>query len=225
MYIGKAWKPEMRTAEEYKALSIKEFTKAAQVYETDKAGVYKMCEDDYPPILEELKKLTFRDLLDAGCGTAPMLTLLRDEFPEAHFVGLDLTPEMIAKAKEKNLPNTELYVGDCENMPFEANSFDVIINSQSFHHYPNPQDFFNSVARVLRPGGTIVMRDDTTKNKFIGWLANHIELPLANLIGKGDVKMHTLEEVQSYCDNAGLVVDKLEARKKFRLHLVAHLPQ
>jgi len=217
----------MRTDQEYKELSIGEFTKAAKKYETNKAGVYKICRDDYPPILEELKerKSDFKDLLDAGCGTAPMLTLLSEEYPGRHYVGLDLTPEMIRVAKEKNLPNTELYVGDCENMPFESEMFDVVINSQSFHHYPNPQAFFDCVFRVLRPGGVFIMRDDTTESKVMGWFANHIELPLANLIGKGDVKMHTLEEVQGYADTAGLVVDKLEARKKFRLHLVAHKPE
>lgn len=51
--------------------------------------------------------------MDAGCGTAPMLSLLTQEYPGKHFVGLDLTPEMIRRAKEKNLPNTELVVGDC----------------------------------------------------------------------------------------------------------------
>lgn len=35
---------------EYKELSIKEFTKASKVYETDKAGVYKMCKKDYPDV-------------------------------------------------------------------------------------------------------------------------------------------------------------------------------
>lgn len=43
----------MRTTEEYKNLSIKEFTKAAQRYDSDHAGIYEMCKDDYPPILEE----------------------------------------------------------------------------------------------------------------------------------------------------------------------------
>ena len=36
---------------------------------------------------------------------------------------------------------------------FEENAFDAIICSSSFHHYPNPQAFFNSVKRCLRPGG------------------------------------------------------------------------
>ena len=41
------------TDKEYKELSIKEFTKAARVYETDDAGVYRMCRKDDPDVLEE----------------------------------------------------------------------------------------------------------------------------------------------------------------------------
>ena len=62
--------------EEYKRLSIKEFTKAAGRYESSHAGIYEMCKKDYPDILEELEKEPFRDLLDAGCGPAPMISLL-----------------------------------------------------------------------------------------------------------------------------------------------------
>ena len=51
--------------EEYKKLSIKEFTKAAGRYESNHAGIYEMCKKDYQDILEELEKEPFRDLLDA----------------------------------------------------------------------------------------------------------------------------------------------------------------
>ena len=44
------------TPEEYKAMSIKEFTEAAKVYDSGHSGIYEMCKDDYPPILEELAK-------------------------------------------------------------------------------------------------------------------------------------------------------------------------
>ena len=44
------------TDEEYKNMSVKEFTKAAKNYESDHAGIYKMCKKDYPDILEELEK-------------------------------------------------------------------------------------------------------------------------------------------------------------------------
>lgn len=187
------------TNEEYKQLSIKEFTEAAKRYEGDHAGLYEMCKKDYPDILEELEKESFIDLLDAGCGPAPMISLLSEKYPDRHYTGLDLTPAMIEEAKKKNIPNAVFVVGDCENFPFEENSFDAIICSMSFHHYPNPQAFFNSVKRCLPPKGRLILRDVTSDNKPLVWLMNKIEMPLANLCGHGDVQVPTRDLVYKCC--------------------------
>ena len=105
------------TPEEYKKLSVKEFTQAAKIYDSGHAGIYEMCKDDYPPILAELEKEPFHDVLDCGCGTGPMIELLHEKYPDKHYVGLDLTPEMIHVAQAKNLSNTEFLVGDSEICP------------------------------------------------------------------------------------------------------------
>ena len=118
------------TSEEYKALSVKEFTEAAKIYDSGHSGVYEMCKDDYPFLLEELEKEPFDTVLDCGCGTGPAIELLHEKYPEKHFTGLDLTPEMIHVAQEKKLSNTTFVVGDCENIPFPENSFDAIISSK-----------------------------------------------------------------------------------------------
>ena len=97
--------------EEYKKLSISEFTKAAGRYESNHAGIYEMCKKDYPDILEELEKELFNDLLDAGCGPAQMISLLSEKYPDRHYTGLDLTPAMIEQAKKKNIPNATFVVG------------------------------------------------------------------------------------------------------------------
>ena len=210
----------MKTEKQYKDLTIREFTKAADVYETGHAGIYEMCKDDYPYIAAELKKEDYIDLLDCGCGTGPMISLLYEEDPGRHYTGIDLTPRMIEVARAKNLKGVDWVTGDCEDLPFEENSFDVIICSNSFHHYPNPQKFFDSAKRVLRPGGRLILRDYTASAPLL-WLMNHTEMPLANLIGHGDVAAYSLKEIQAFCDKAGLKVEKLEAAKKFRLHLAA----
>ncbi len=209
---------------EYKELSVKEFTKASKVYETDKAGVYKMCKKDYPDVLAELEKEPFETLLDCGCGTAPMISLLYDKYPEKHYTGIDLTPGMIEAAKAKNIPGAEFIVGDCENLPFEENSFDAIICCQSFHHYPNVQDFFNSVYRVLKPGGRLILRDMTMSAPG-RWFANHIEIPLINHTGHGDVHVYGRDEVDTLCRNAGLKMELFEKRGFCRLHSVARKPK
>ncbi|WP_371279062.1 class I SAM-dependent methyltransferase [Anaerostipes sp.] len=118
-------------------MSIKEFTKAAKIYDSGKSGIYEMCKYDYPKVLKELKNKKFNDVLDCGCGTGPMIEILCEKYPDKLYTGLDLTPEMIKKA-------------------FENESFDVIICTNSFHHYPNPQDFFDNAYRVLRKGEILI---------------------------------------------------------------------
>jgi len=212
------------TSIDYKALSIKEFTRAARVYDTDEAGVYRMCRKDYPDVLAELEREPFNDLLDCGCGTAPMLQLLQAKYPDKRYTGIDLTPQMIAVAKAKGMPGVKLVVGDCEKLPFPDGAFDAVICCQSFHHYPNVQDFFDSVYRVLRPNGRLILRDMTAKTAPMRWFFNHMELPLVNLAGHGDVRVYSVEEVRRLCANAGLVLERGEKRGFFRLHCVARKP-
>ena len=213
------------TDNEYKALSIREFSRAAKVYETDDAGVYRMCRKDYPDVLEELEKEEFTDLLDCGCGTAPMLTLLQKKYPDKHYTGIDLTPEMIKAAKAKKMPGVKLVVGDCENLPFEADSFDAVICCQSFYHYSNVRRFFDSVFKVLRPGGRLILRDMTAKTGAARWFMNHIEMPVINLAGHGDVHVYGVDEVRDLCKKAGLVLESGEKRGFFRLHCVIRKPK
>ncbi len=92
-------------------------------------------------------------------------------------------------------------IGDSENLPFAKDAFDVVVCTNSFHHYPNPQAFINEAARVLKPHGRLVLRDYTS-DKFMVWLMNHIEMPLAHLAGHGDVRIHSCQEVREMCQMA-----------------------
>jgi ubiquinone/menaquinone biosynthesis C-methylase UbiE len=209
------------TKSDYKRVSIEEFTKAAEVYETDEAGVYKMCKKDYPDVLAELEKEPFDNVLDCGCGTAPIISLLHEKYPLKHYTGIDITPKMVEIAKSKNLEGATFIVGDCENLPFADNSFDAIICCESFHHYPNVQDFFNSVQRCLRPGGRLILRDMTMSLSISRWFCNHIMIPILNMQNHGDVHVYGKKEVNELCKNAGLKMEIFEKRGFCRLHCVA----
>lgn len=165
-------------------------------------GIYEMCKDDYPQMLEELELEPFEDALDVGCGTGAVLELLHARYPSKHLTGLDLTPGMIDVARAKQLDNVSFVVGDAETLPFEPRSFDAVLCSNSFHHYPHPERFFAEVARVLRPGGRLVLRDYTSNDVAV-WLMNNIELPLARLLGHGDVRILKLSELRALVEESG----------------------
>ena len=212
-----------RSADELKQLSIKEFTEAARIYESGHAGIYEICKDDYPQMLEELRLEPFEDVLDVGCGTGAVLELLHREYPDKRLTGLDLTPGMIEVACDKQLENVRFVVGDAEALSFKAESFDAVLCSNSFHHYPHPERFFAEAARVLRPGGRLILRDYTSSD-FVVWLMNTFELPLARLAGHGDVRICKMSELRALAEGAGFDPLKLEAQKGFRAHVVARKP-
>ena len=53
---------------------------------------------------------------------------------------------------------------------------------------------------------------------------NHLEMPLANLIGHGDVGACSLKQIGQFCEKAALEPEMLKKGRKFRLHLVARKP-
>ena len=209
-----------RSADDYKRLSIKEFSKAARIYESGHAGIYEMCKDDYPQMFEELEREPFASVLDVGCGTGAVIELLHEKHPDARYTGLDLTPEMIAVARNKKLSDCDFVVGDAENLPFADKSFDAVITSNSFHHYPHPDLFFSEAHRVLKNGGRLILRDYTS-NDFVVWLMNSFEMPIANLCGHGDVRILKVSQFRAMAESAGFTVLTMEAQKNFRAHLVA----
>ena len=68
--------------------------------------------------------------------------------------GLDLSPEAVAFNQQTHTWDGVSFVeGDAEALPFEADQFTVVTNVESAHSYPNLQDFYDSVYRVLCSGG------------------------------------------------------------------------
>ncbi len=208
-----------KSAKELKEMTLKEFEKAAEQFDNDDPSVYNLCRKDYPDILAELEKEEFTDILDAGCGTGAVISLLAEKYPEKHYMGIDLSPKMIEVASTKKVKNAEFICGDCENLPFEDNSFDAITCSMSFHHYPHPVDFFRSCKRVLRPGGRLIIRD-MTANPILLRLINSVEIPLIHLLGKGDVACYGKKDFERFCQESGLKLELFEHRKGVRLHSV-----
>lgn len=204
----------------YKELSVKEFDAAAEQFDEDNPSVYNMCRKDYPDILEELEKEEFQDLLDAGCGTGAVISLLKKAYPDRQYTGIDLSRKMIGVAERKKLEHVTFLQGDCENLPFPENSFDAVTCSMSFHHYPHPEKFFLSCSRVLRKGGRLLIRDMAVPEVISGFV-NHIEIPFMNsFFHKGDVHVYNKNELEELCRGTDLQLESFERRAGMRLHAV-----
>jgi ubiquinone/menaquinone biosynthesis C-methylase UbiE len=83
--------------------------------------------------------------LDVGTGTGTGARVLAARFPEAEVVGVDVATGMLEEAR-KLAPQLSFVEGDAADLPFEAESFDVVANA-------NMIPFLAEVARVLKPGG------------------------------------------------------------------------
>lgn len=98
--------------------------------------------------------LTGRRLLDVGCGRGGTVHVVRTYFQAAEVVGLDLTSGAIEFCNARHrYANTQFLRGDAENLPFPDDSFDVVTNIESSHHYARIGKFYEGVYRVLAGGG------------------------------------------------------------------------
>lgn len=133
---------------DYKKLSESTFNIQAKTYDTDKNG--KHARNLYQHIINTLSTLQFSNVLDVGCGTGEILSAIRKLYPTISLQGIDISQEMLKQAENKKIDNVKLYLGDAEHPSFENDKFDVLICTDSFHHYPNPKKAIEEFYRVLK---------------------------------------------------------------------------
>jgi len=103
-------------------------------------------------------------VLDLGCG-AGFDTLLAAQMvgPNGKVIGVDMTPQMIVKARNNaeilGLANVELVLGAIEHLPLPDASFDLVISNGVFNLCPDKPTILGEVFRVLKSGGRLQMAD------------------------------------------------------------------
>ena len=95
-----------------------------------------------------LNKINFKknsSILDVGCGTGRGLKSLYKKGIRKLY-GADLSPLMIKKAKINLNNKAVLKIASVEKLPFKKNSFDYVISTEGFHHFPNPDLAINEMS-------------------------------------------------------------------------------
>jgi len=112
-----------------------------------------------------------KGILEIGCGSGYGAKLLATIKP-ASYVGIDLMPEMIARTRGIDLPNTEFMVMDATNLSdFEDGSFDYVVVFGILHHIPEWKKVLSEIYRVLAPGGRLFVEEPQKDSvKLLDWL-------------------------------------------------------
>jgi hypothetical protein len=121
-----------------------------------------------PDALDELLDVHGRDVLDVGCGEGELARRLA--LGGARVVGLDPLAVALERAPAAGPPSQAVrYVqGSADELPFPADSFDVVIFFNSLHHVPHESmdEALAEVARVLRGGGVLYLQEPLAEGSY-----------------------------------------------------------
>ena len=120
-------------------------------YRRQNAGLYR-------EIAERLPLISAQRVLDIGTGTGLQLKTIQEMAPHLALYGLDIS-EAAIQAANKALAGSmvDLRAGSIAATTYEDNFFDIVTCNASMSYWENPEDCFNEIYRILKPGGQVML--------------------------------------------------------------------
>lgn len=187
------------------------FDKTAQDYNESSDG--KFVEGMYEPLVKEIQKSESGRILDVGCGNGNLFTFLPEGKYELY--GVDFSKNMIVEAKMNCKTHAEFHVADAECLPFDNNTFDIVVCNASFHHYTHPDEVLSEMRRVLKPGGKLLIGDP-----YVPGIARPIINVLIKFSQKGDYHFYGFNEMQElFLKNEFIPLSSFKTGEHTALHI------
>jgi len=133
----------------------------------DEVEQYDAMDHDEPKqaFVERLQQLGAHGrMLDIATGPGHIPLLICETFPGSTVTAIDLAPKMLALAHQRLADSSyadriEYLQADAKAIPFADHTFSAVYSNTSLHHIPQPLGMLREAARVLKPGGVLLIRD------------------------------------------------------------------
>jgi ubiquinone/menaquinone biosynthesis C-methylase UbiE len=156
--------------------------------------------------------LSGKRVLEVSCGRGGGASYLVRTLRPASYTGLDLNSHGIAFCQKKhNLPGLDFIQGNAEDLPFDDQSFDAVLNVEASHLYLQFPRFLKEVARVLRPGGHFLYTDVRPRAHIAEWEAALTEAPL-RLISKRVINEEVMRAIENSRHNMLAILGPVSRR-------------
>lgn len=152
-------------------------------------------------------------VLDLGCGAGfDVFIAAREVGVEGKVIGVDMTPEMITKARkiaeENNFEHVEFRLGEIEALPAADNSIDVVISNCVINLSVDKEAVFQEIYRVLKPGGRIAISDVVKNNELPEEIKNNLENYSSCITGA--VHSEELKKIMEKNDFKDITIERKE---------------
>ncbi|BBX97597.1 phthiotriol/phenolphthiotriol dimycocerosates methyltransferase [Mycobacterium lacus] len=152
--------------------------------------------------------LSGKRVLEVSCGHGGGASYLTRTLHPASYTGLDLNQAGIRLCQRRHhVPGLSFVRGNAENMPFDDESFDVVLNVEASHCYPHFARFLAEVVRVLRPGGYFPYADLRPSNEIADWEADLASAGLRQL-SQREINAEVLRGIEKKSRQSRDLVDR-----------------
>ena len=165
-----------------------------------------------PVALASLKK--GETVVDLGCGGGfDCFLAAREVGEEGRVIGVDMTADMISKArdnaKKTSFLNVEFRLGEIEHLPIADNTADIIMSNCVINLSPDKQAVYDEAFRVLKPGGRLSISDVLAKTELPDLIKSDLNLVSACIGGAA-----TIQKTKMMLSKAGFQDVKIEPNDK-----------
>ena len=183
-----------------------------------KFATYHMSKEEYTKYLvEKIQAGGTEHALEVAAGTCicgrALAPLVKD------VTCLDLTKEMLEQGKklavENGIKNISFQAGNAEELPYEAETFDLVVTRLSFHHFEDPGKPFAEMRRVLKKGGKLVVWDMEAVEEPLRMVNDEIERMRdpshARILSRAEFEQMFQNDFELQCEEATLVPVSLKS--------------